>query len=76
MGKAIARKGKGRYGFKMLTGKSTGNRPLGLPKLRWQDYIRTNIKEICVNMRNCIEQVQNRDYWEAIVDAALNFGVT
>ena len=32
-------------GFKMLTGKSTGQRLLGRPRRRWKDNIRINPKQ-------------------------------
>ena len=32
--------------FKILTGKSTGKRPLGRPRRRWEDNIRTDLEEI------------------------------
>ena len=33
-----------RSAFKLLTGKSTGKRPLGRPRLRWEDNIRMTLK--------------------------------
>ena len=38
--------------FKILTGKPTGNSPLGRPRRRWEDSIRMDIKEIGINARN------------------------
>ena len=32
--------GEDRGAFKILTGKPTGKRPLGIPKCRWEDKIR------------------------------------
>ena len=32
--------------FKMLTGKSTGKRPLGRPRRRWEDHIRIDLEEM------------------------------
>ena len=39
----------GRSAFKMLTGKRTGNIPLGRPRRRWEDNIRRDLKEIDIN---------------------------
>ena len=61
----------GRSAFKMLTGKPTTKTLLGRPWFRWKDNIRIIIKEILVNMRNCVDSAQNRDYWIALVNAAL-----
>ena len=40
----VARLEEGRSAFKILTGKPTGNRPLGRPRLRWEDNIRMYLK--------------------------------
>ena len=48
-------------------------RPLGRPWRRWEDNIRMDLKEIGVNMRNWVDLAQDRDYWRALVNAALKF---
>ena len=47
-----ARMVEGRSAFKMLTGKPTGKTPLERPRRRWEDNIRMDLKEICINTRN------------------------
>ena len=37
--------------FKILTGKSTGKRPLGRPRRTWEDNIRMDLKEIGIITR-------------------------
>jgi hypothetical protein len=37
---------EGSSAFKILTGTSTGKRPLGRPIRRWEDNIRMDLKEI------------------------------
>ena len=37
--------------------------------------IRTHLKEIGINTRNWVDLTQNRDYWRALVNAALNLQV-
>ena len=37
---------EGRSAFKILTGKTTGKRPLGRHRRRWEDNIRMGLKEI------------------------------
>jgi hypothetical protein len=39
---------------------------------RWEDNIRMDLKEIGINTRNWFDSVQDRDYWRALVNAALN----
>ena len=42
----VARMVEGRSIFKNLTGKPTGNRPLGRPRRRWEDNIRMDVKQV------------------------------
>ena len=46
---------EGRSAFKILTGKPTGKRPLGKPRHRWEENIRTGLKEIGINTRNWVD---------------------
>ena len=48
----IARMQEGRSAFKILTGKSTGKRPLGRRRCRWEENIRMDLKEEGVSSRN------------------------
>ena len=57
--------------FKILTGKPTGKRPLGRHRRRWEDDIRTDLEEIGINADNWVDSAQDRDYWRALVNAAL-----
>ena len=68
----VARLEEGRSAFKILTGKSTGNIVLGRPRLRWEDNIRMDLKEIGTNTRNWINLAQDRDALETLVNAALD----
>ena len=67
----MARTEERRSAFIILTSNATGKRLLGRPRRRWEDYIRINLKEIGINTRNCPDSAQDRDYWRALVDAAL-----
>jgi hypothetical protein len=48
----VARMEEYRSDFKILTGEPTRKIPLERPRIRWEDNIRTNIKEIGFNTRN------------------------
>ena len=61
--------------FKILTGKPTGKRPLGMPRRRWEDNIRRELKEIGKNTRNWVDSTLDRDYLIAHVNVALNLQV-
>jgi hypothetical protein len=43
----------------ILTGKPSGNRPLGKPRHRWEDNVRTDLKETGVNARNWVDSPQD-----------------
>ena len=62
---------EGRSAFKILTGK----RPLRRPRRRWEDNIRMDLEEIGINVGNRVESAQDRDYWRALVNAALKLRV-
>ena len=66
---------EGRSAFKILTGKSTGKRPLWRPRCRWEDNIRMDLEEICIIAGNWGDSAQGMDYWRALVNAALNLRV-
>ena len=62
---------EGGSAFRILTGKPIEKRPTGRVKLRQEDNIRMDLKEISVNS-NWIGSAQDRDYWGALLSAALN----
>ena len=57
------------YAFKILTGKPTGKRPLGRPRRSWEDNIRMDLEEICINAFNWVDSVQDGNYSRALVNA-------
>ena len=66
---------EGRSVFKILTGKSTGKRPLGRPRRRWEDNLRMELENIGINAGNWVDSAQSRDYWRALVNAALDLRI-
>ena len=67
---------EGRSAFKILTGKPTGKRPLGRPRCRWEENVRIDLEEIGISARNWVNSAQDRNYWRALVNAALNLRVS
>ena len=61
---------KGRTAFKILTGKPSEKRLIGMPRRRRDDDTKINIKDIGVNLRNWIYLTQEGSYWLALVNAA------
>ena len=53
----------------------TGKRPLGRPRRRWEDNIRMDLEEIGINAGNWVDSAPDRNYWGALVNAALNLRV-
>ena len=66
---------EGKSAFNILTGKSTGMRPLGRPRRRWEGNIRTDLEEIGISAGNWVDSAQDRNYWRALVNAALTLRV-
>ena len=71
----VAKMEEGRSAFKILTGKPAGKRPLRRPWRRWEDNIRMDLEEIGINASNWVDSAQNRNYWRALVNTALNLRV-
>ena len=61
--------------FTILTGTPAGKRHLGRCKHRWEDSTRMDLEEIGINTRDWLDLVQDRDYWRALMNAALNLRV-
>ena len=51
---------EGRSAFKILTGKPTGNIPLGRCRRRWADNI--SLEVIGINAGNWVDSAQDRNY--------------
>ena len=66
---------EGRSALKIFTGTPPGKRTLGRPSRGWEDNIRIYLKKIGINSRNWVDSAQDRDYWRALVSAALNLWV-
>ena len=71
----VARMQEDKSAFKILTGKPTGKRYLGRPRHRWEDNITMDLENIVINAGNLVDSAQERDYWSALVNVALNLRV-
>ena len=58
-----------------LLDKPTGMRPFGRPRRTWEYNIRMDLEEIGINAGNWVDSAQDRGYWRALVNAALNLRV-
>ena len=60
---------------KVLVAKPEGKRPLGRPRLRWEDNIKMGLQEVGRGCGDWMELAQDRERWRALVNAVLNFRV-
>jgi len=67
--------GKGRWVHRVLVGKPEGKRPMGRPRRRWEDNIKTDLQEVGGGYGDCMELAQDRDRWRALVSTVMNFRV-
>jgi hypothetical protein len=67
--------GEGRDVHRVLVGKPAGRRPLGRPRRRWEDNIKTDLQELGGGCGDWMERAQDRDGWRALVSTVMNFGV-
>jgi hypothetical protein len=71
----VARLGEERGVYRLLVGKPEGKRPLGRPRRRWEENIRMDLLEVGCGGMDWIGLAQNRERWQAIVNAVFNFRV-
>jgi hypothetical protein len=56
-------------------GKPQEKRPMGRPRLRWEDNIKTDLQEVGCGGMDWIELAQDRNRWRALVNAVMNIPV-
>jgi hypothetical protein len=67
--------GERRGAYRALVGKPEGRRPLGRPRLRWEDNIKMDLREVGWEGMDWIDLAQDRDMWRALVNAVMNLRV-
>ena len=71
----MARMGEGRVVYGVLVRKPEGKRPLGRPRLRWEDNIKVDLQEVRGGCGDWMELAQDRDRWRALVSTVRNLRV-
>jgi len=71
----VARMGERRGVCSVLVGKPEGKIPLGSPRPRWEDNIKTDLQEVGCGGVDWIELAQDRDRWRSFVTAVMNLRV-
>ena len=61
--------------YRVFVGKPEGQRPLGRPRRRWVDNIRTDLQEVGCGYVDWIGLTQDRDSWRTLVGAVMNLQV-
>jgi len=69
------RMGEGTGVNRVLVGKPEGRRPLGRPRLRWEDNMRMDLREVGCECVDWMELAPDRDRWRAIVSAVMKLRV-
>ena len=71
----VARMGEEKGVYRVLVRKPEGKRPLGRPRRRWVDNIRLDLREVGCGYMDWIGRAQDRDRWQTLVSAVMNFQV-
>ena len=56
-------------------GKPESKRPLGRPRRKWEDDIKTDLREVGCDSRDQIALAEDRDQWRAYIRAVMNLRV-
>jgi len=61
--------------YSVLVGKPEGKMSLGRPRHRWENNIKMDLQEEVSRVMDWIELAQDRDIWQALVNAVVNIQV-
>ena len=64
--------GERRGVYRVLVGKPEGKNLLGRPRCRWEDNIKMGLQEVGCEGMDWIKLDQDRDRWQALVNAIIN----
>ena len=61
--------------YRVLVGKPEGKRPLGRPRRRWEDNMKTELQAVGCEGTDWIHLAQDRDRRRALLNAPMNLRV-
>jgi hypothetical protein len=64
--------GEGRCVYRVFVGRPEGKKPLGRPRLRWEDNIKMDFREMGINGKNWFRLAQDRVQWRTFVNTIMN----
>jgi len=71
----VARIGENRGLYIIFVEKPEGKRPLERPRRRWEDNIKMYLQKVGYEGMDRIHLAQDRDRWQALVNALMNLRV-
>jgi len=71
----VACMGEEREVYRVLVGKPERKRPLGRPRRRWVNNIRTDLQEVRCGYMDWIGLAQDTDRWRTLVSAVMNLRI-
>jgi hypothetical protein len=71
----LARMGQRRNTYSTLVGKPEGKRPLGKPRRRCEENVRTDLTEVGWENVDWMHLAQDRNQWRAVVNTVMNHWV-
>ena len=71
----VARMDERRGLNRVLVGRPEGNSPLGRPRRRWKDNIKTDLQEVGCGGMDWIDLAQDREKWWTLVNAVVKLRV-
>jgi hypothetical protein len=75
MGRTCSTNGAKRNAYRILVGEPEGKRPLGRPKRRCVNNIKTDLREIGWDCMDWIDVAQDRDRRRALMNTVMNLRV-
>ena len=71
----VARMGERRGVYSVLVRKTEGKRQIGRLRRRWEDNIKIELLKVGCGSMDWIDVAQDRDRWQALVNAVMNLRI-